>query len=824
MVSEATNSKPKDGTPQRSPSVNALKLLGKKILHASSHVENVPSGVIENSRLHSGNSISPLRHRKTSPSQGTVPSSLAVNRNRSPSLTHSKNNTLSNGGSTSHPLHAIKSNSSIANLLAHANNPFVAESSQKQRGGIAVAPTSKLNKDKNSERKIKTHHMEPHRSKSFVNNKILNTEDFRKNDERSHLVYNPYGINNSRPGTAFAEENRNDGDNDLSFYLHDGNVKIRMLPLPIQNPNDFLPERMTQFSIHLTDNFVFDSNNKTIGSGGSSEVRIVRSAYRQNRVYALKKLNMIYDETPDKFYKRCSKEFIIAKHLSHNVHIISTYLLVKIATTTYTTRGWGFIMELGHKDLFQLIERSGWRQVPLSEKYCIFKQIAQGVKYCHDNGIAHRDLKPENVLITKDGICKLTDFGISDWYHVEPDNFESPVKTCQGMIGSPPFTPPEVMYFDAKNHYDEKLQKPYNPLAMDYYALGILLFTLINNIIPFIESCNHDPRFRDFEAAYEKFVKYSSKNFRVKNSYKPGPGSEYSLSKNFKSDLNATRVAWRLADPNPETRYTIEELFNDPWFQKIETCVDPDDESCIMPPPDVRKASVLNSSNGEIEYKMNDANTYNMDNESETNSDVLSNHLSIGSDNAQYTKPRSMVEIAEAPLKLPEQLQSKRENKASFTLNEDTSKHTLDSLSVHDDYSDASESSGGSKRQSLASSSSSSNGKNQEESVDAILEHSTPPTADQSRNETGLPEPYAVQPHLPTALLNSKKSASNNVTERMTDLSLAAKKTSGSSMITTGGHTPRSSPLRKRTVVHHHLEVPSSVVHMPSSQPFIVSR
>ena len=57
----------------------------------------------------------------------------------------------------------------------------------------------------------------------------------------------------------------------------------------------------------LTDNFIFDSENKTLRSGGSSEVRKVRSAYRQKDVYALKKLNMIYDESPEEFYKRCSK-------------------------------------------------------------------------------------------------------------------------------------------------------------------------------------------------------------------------------------------------------------------------------------------------------------------------------------------------------------------------------------------------------------------------------------------------------------------------------------------------------------------------------------
>lgn len=383
------------------------------------------------------------------------------------------------------------------------------------------------------------------------------------NSEDTHhekLVYNPFGINKD----LIQEKPK-----DSSFYLAQSD-QGRILGNPVADPNTFLPEELQQPHIHLFDDFEIDTTDKKIGSGGSSDVRIVNLINNKKKIFALKRFTLLHKETDEDFYQRALKEYLVSKKASSR-HVVTTFSIVKIQSLNYLPRGWGFILEYCNGgDLFNMIIKPGWKRSSLNERYCLFKQICYGLKFIHDQDIVHRDIKPENVLLDHNGLAKICDFGVSDWGHETPGDFTSPVKLSTSFVGSPPYSPPEVMKLKEVSHSEIK-KWSYDPFKMDYWSLGMLLFCMVYCNVPFASSSVNDHGFRDYKFNH---ARYCSTNTGFKNNtdFHKGPGSEFKWASQF-GNHGAARVAWKLCDPSVNNRYDLELLFNDPWFQSLEMCV-----------------------------------------------------------------------------------------------------------------------------------------------------------------------------------------------------------------------------------------------------------
>lgn len=101
----------------------------------------------------------------------------------------------------------------------------------------------------------------------------------------------------------------------------------------------------------------------------------------------------------------------------------------------------------------------------------IFKQILEGIQYAHENNIIHRDIKPSNILIGKDDVVKITDFGIAK---AVGDNS---MTATGSVVGTRLYMSPE------------QIQGKRATKKSDIYSLGVTLYEMLAGRVPF-ESSN----------------------------------------------------------------------------------------------------------------------------------------------------------------------------------------------------------------------------------------------------------------------------------------------------------------------------------------------
>lgn len=197
---------------------------------------------------------------------------------------------------------------------------------------------------------------------------------------------------------------------------------------------------------------------KLIGSGGMADVYLATDLSSGMNV-AIKILKPEFATNPE-FIKRFDTEAKAASSLSHAniVHVFgvgqegSIRFMVQEYVEGITVKD--MILQNGHLD---------WKvAVP------IVIQVGMALDTAHQNGIVHRDIKPHNILITRDRIAKVTDFGIA---HASSN--QTITLTSGGALGT-------VHYFSP-----EQARGGIVGPSSDIYSLGVTLFEMVTGRVPF---------------------------------------------------------------------------------------------------------------------------------------------------------------------------------------------------------------------------------------------------------------------------------------------------------------------------------------------------
>ena len=172
-----------------------------------------------------------------------------------------------------------------------------------------------------------------------------------------------------------------------------------------------------------------------------------------------------------KLIKRGMDSEAILKRFATERRILSTLQHPNIATLLdggISSDGLPFfVMEyVDGKPLNQFCRENN---INLKERLEIFRKICAAVEHAHQNLIVHRDLKPSNILVTKNGVPKLLDFGIAKLLSDE----DSETTATHGKMLTPEYASPEQI-----------LGKTVTTAA-DVYSLGVVLYELLSDHRPF---------------------------------------------------------------------------------------------------------------------------------------------------------------------------------------------------------------------------------------------------------------------------------------------------------------------------------------------------
>lgn len=193
----------------------------------------------------------------------------------------------------------------------------------------------------------------------------------------------------------------------------------------------------------------------TVGTGTFGRVHLVKEKTAKH-YFALKVMS-IPDVIRLKQEQHVHNEKSVLKEVNHP-------FLVRLFWTSHDDRFLYMLMEyVPGGELFSYLRNMG--RFNNSTGLFYSTEIICAIEYLHSKEIVYRDLKPENILLDREGHIKLTDFGFA----------KKLSDRTWTLCGTPEYLAPEVI--QSKGH----------GRAVDWWALGILIFEMLSGFPPFFD-------------------------------------------------------------------------------------------------------------------------------------------------------------------------------------------------------------------------------------------------------------------------------------------------------------------------------------------------
>ena len=291
----------------------------------------------------------------------------------------------------------------------------------------------------------------------------------------------------------------------VSKYITKGEIFQKIQYNQIYNLNNFIQ--------------ITTKNNKPyiIGSGSYGQVHLCQNII-DNKYYAIKHMDKMRLKKALKTLSGIYTEIDLQSRISHP-NIVQLLYVYESKNT------FDLVMEYApHGSLFEYIRKNKHLSEELS--FSIFIQVVNAIYFLHRNNLIHRDIKPENLLLFKNNVVKLCDFG----WCVSLNGGQRGT-----FCGTTEYMAPEMVN-----------QKEYSK-EIDIWSLGVLLYEMIYGHSPFI------PKKAYFN---EKEV---VENIKIHN-----------LKFDKKISIECKELICHLLDENRSKRYKIEDIFNSDFVKKYE--------------------------------------------------------------------------------------------------------------------------------------------------------------------------------------------------------------------------------------------------------------